>query len=351
MQEPDFEPARRYVLDRLERELSPKLLYHSIVHTRDDVLPAVERLIEVDGLTDPQDTLILRTAALYHDIGFIETYANHEAASIRIAAETLPGFGFSSEHIEQVRRLILATEMPQNPDSHLAMLLADADLDILGREDFLLRNKDLYNELTGMGFDVSPTDWYSSQIKLLRAHRYFTPTANALRQHGKERNLKKLIELLPRARQELVPASPYTRSEFESVLGRMPLFQSLPPEEVGRLAESLRPLEFDQDSMLFLEGDPGEYFYIILDGIVEISTGLGTPDERRLELLASGDFFGEMSLLSQGGLRTASARIIGKTRLLEMTRGDFDSLLERHTHLAYEFARLLRARLTDRPMT
>lgn len=351
MQAPDFERARRYVLDRLERELSPKLLYHSIAHTRDDVLPAVERLAEYEGITDPQDLLVLRTAALYHDFGFIETYANHEAASIRIAAQTLPDFGYNPQQIEQICQLILATEMPQNPVSLLGRVLADADLDILGRQDFVQRNKDLYNELASMGIEISPADWYTSQIKLLRAHRYFTSSANAIRQPGKERNLERIEELLPRARQELLPPGPYTRAEYEAVLRRMPLFQSLPAAEIVGLAESLRPLEFDQDSVLFLEGDPGDHFYIILDGAVEICTGLGSPDEHRLELLASGDFFGEMSLLSQGGLRSASARVAGKSRLLEMTRSDFDSLLDRNTHLAYEFARLLRARLTDRPMT
>jgi len=351
MEKPDYEAARLYVLGRLESELSPKLLYHSIIHTRDDILPAVERLIELDGVTDPQDILILRTAALYHDVGFIETYANHEAASIRIAAQTLPGFGYSPEQVEQIRQLILATEMPQRPDSHLAMLLADADLDILGREDFLSRNKDLYDELTGTGIEISLTDWYTSQIKLFHAHRYFTRTAQSVRQPGKVRNLEKIEEQLSKIQQALLPPGFYSRLEFKAVLGQMPLFRSLPADEIASLAESLRPLEFEHGGILFLEGDPGEYFYIILEGSVEICAGMGTPEERRLELLVSGQFFGEMSLLNQGGLRSASARAIGKCRLLEMTRSDFDSLLERHTHLAYEFARLLRARLTDRPMT
>src|SRR5688500_819275 len=38
-QQPDYEAALRYALDRLERELSPNLFYHSLQHTRDDVFP------------------------------------------------------------------------------------------------------------------------------------------------------------------------------------------------------------------------------------------------------------------------------------------------------------------------
>lgn len=40
MGQPDFEQAVQYALGRLERELSLKLCYHSLEHTRDDVVPA-----------------------------------------------------------------------------------------------------------------------------------------------------------------------------------------------------------------------------------------------------------------------------------------------------------------------
>ena len=44
MDQPDFKRARQYALERLERELPPTLIYHSLAHTRDDVVPAAERL-------------------------------------------------------------------------------------------------------------------------------------------------------------------------------------------------------------------------------------------------------------------------------------------------------------------
>src|SRR5207253_7236261 len=89
MPHPDFESARQYALERLERDLSPKLFYHSLAHTRDDVVPAVERLAATEGITG-EPLLLLRTAAYFHDLGHVKQSANHEAISIEFAREVLP---------------------------------------------------------------------------------------------------------------------------------------------------------------------------------------------------------------------------------------------------------------------
>src|SRR5690242_17751567 len=48
--QPDFARAHAYALARLERELSPALCYHSVAHTRDDVVVAAERLAALEGV-------------------------------------------------------------------------------------------------------------------------------------------------------------------------------------------------------------------------------------------------------------------------------------------------------------
>ena len=71
MNQPDFERAKEYALKRLEKELPPDLLYHNLEHTRDIVVPAVERLAAMEGI-EGEALLLLRTAAYYHDLGFVE---------------------------------------------------------------------------------------------------------------------------------------------------------------------------------------------------------------------------------------------------------------------------------------
>jgi uncharacterized protein len=194
----DFAGARRYALDRLERELPPTLTYHSVAHTTDDVLPAVERLAARAGASNGA-RLLLRTAALFHDIGYVECTAGHEAASVRIAAAALPHFGYRPGQVAAIASLIVATRMPQAPRSGLAALLADADLDSLGRADFLQRSLDFRAELAALGEPVDEREWFVRQAAFLAGHRYWTRAARESRDAGKRANLALLGELLPEA--------------------------------------------------------------------------------------------------------------------------------------------------------
>ena len=93
---PDFKRAKQYALRRLEQELSPLLTYHSMEHSRYEVMQAAEKFALLEGVTDESDLLLLRTAVLYHDLGYVISFTDHEATSARIAAEVLPGFGYQS---------------------------------------------------------------------------------------------------------------------------------------------------------------------------------------------------------------------------------------------------------------
>lgn len=199
MDQPDFERAKQYVLERLERELPPTMFYHSVAHTRDDVAAAAERLAALEGV-DGEALLLLRTAAFYHDLGHVEQYTNHEAIGARIAAEILPHFGYSAAHIQVVSSIIMATKLPQSPRTLLEEIMADADLDILGRDDFFARNQDLRAERAALGAPTTDEEWYSSQLEFIQTHRYFTAAARTLRDAKKQQNIEEMIKLLEKCR-------------------------------------------------------------------------------------------------------------------------------------------------------
>jgi uncharacterized protein len=198
MLEPDFEQARCYALRRLEHELDQALCYHSAAHTRDEVAPAVERLAALEGVQGEQ-LLLLRTAAYFHDMGFIERREGHEAVGARIAELALPGFGYRRPQVAAIGRMILATRLPQTPHDLPAAILADSDLDMLGRSDFLALNRLLRAELEAFAGPVSDREWYGQQADFVRSHRYWTPAARTLRDRGKARNLRALEQLLAAA--------------------------------------------------------------------------------------------------------------------------------------------------------
>jgi serine phosphatase RsbU (regulator of sigma subunit) len=132
-----------------------------------------------------------------------------------------------------------------------------------------------------------------------------------------------------------------------TLLRHVPLFVSLPPNELADMAVSLKETSYAAGVVLFREGDYGDRFYIVLDGCIAIVKALGSDDERLLGLRGAGEFVGEMSLLSQDGLRTASVRVEADARVLELTRADFDALLSRYPPLAYEMLRVLSMRLRE----
>jgi len=189
MKKPDFQGAIAYIVKRLEDELSPALLYHSLYHTQEDVLPATRRLAEWIGLSE-QDVQLLEVAAAFHDAGFLVQYREHELAGVNIAQQFLPRFGFSEEHVRAVSGMIMATRLPQSPKTLMEEILADADLDSLGREDFFVRGNKLREERTLRGEQFSDESWFQEQIRFLKGHRYFTQAARTLRDERKKKHLE-----------------------------------------------------------------------------------------------------------------------------------------------------------------
>ncbi len=191
MNQPNVEGAIAYALDRLAAELSPEMTYHSLAHTRDEVLATAVEFAHAARLPE-RDADVLRVAAAFHDVGFIERPSNHEICSARIAAQVLPAFAFDARAIEQVMSLILVTRLPQTPRDFLEELMCDADLSGLGGEDFLERSAALLQERRAFGSAYSEEEWWQEQIAFLAAHHYWTDIAESLRAAGKARNLRRL---------------------------------------------------------------------------------------------------------------------------------------------------------------
>jgi len=193
--QPDFVGAIAHAVARLQAELPPVLTYHSLWHTQQDVMPAVVRLARLSHVAEEKIRL-LEVAAAYHDIGLIYQHEEHEVIGAQIAAQTLPQFGFSPSHIDRIVGLILATRLPQSPQSPLEEFLADADLDVLGREDFSSRSHALWQEMLTRGQPFTWREWCQVQLRFLKQHAYFTPAAQALRDAGKQQHIAALEQEL-----------------------------------------------------------------------------------------------------------------------------------------------------------
>lgn len=191
--------AQAFILQKLHSELSEKLYYHGLHHTR-DVVQAATRIAQAEGIVDEESLILLRTAALFHDAGFLFTYQEHEAEGCRLAREHLPRFGYKSEQISRICGMIEATKIPQSPKNLLEEIICDADLDYLGRGDFEPIADSLYHELKAYNLLANKSAWDAKQIQFLENHQYRTVTARATRQPVKQQHLQRLKETnLPQA--------------------------------------------------------------------------------------------------------------------------------------------------------
>ena len=186
--------TEHFVLDYLKAGLSDKLLYHSVNHSI-DVVQAVERIALSEGVTD-EGLFLLKTAAILHDAGFVKQYENNESIGAEMAAEWLPKYGYTEQHIKTIVELIHVTEIPHKPINKLQEIICDADLDYLGRDDFEQISNRLRLELRGMGKIDSDRAWDKIQVDFLKKHKFFTKTSISARRKKKKENLKVVIKRL-----------------------------------------------------------------------------------------------------------------------------------------------------------
>jgi len=132
---------------------------------------------------------------------------------------------------------------------------------------------------------------------------------------------------------------------IESILRRIPLFDSVEENALPELARSLESIRLDAGRILFDENDPGDCFYIIVEGNLEIIKAFGTTEERLLKDWGPGNFIGEMSMFDLEGRRSATVRARTPTTLLKMNHASFRALLHRQPDLALEVTRQLSLRL------
>ncbi len=189
-----FADLEEYILNRLENELPHYLYYHNVKHTM-DVLIGVEVIGTAEGVND-EDLLHLKTAALFHDMGQIVQSAGHEEISCAFAREILPEYLYSSEDIEKICSIIMATQLPPNPQNLLQRIICDADLDYLGRTDFIPVSDSLYDELRCQNLIGSKNDWNHIQIKFISNHSYFTDFAKTNREVNKQNQIERLKNII-----------------------------------------------------------------------------------------------------------------------------------------------------------
>jgi CRP-like cAMP-binding protein len=137
--------------------------------------------------------------------------------------------------------------------------------------------------------------------------------------------------------------SPSDDIRAEEFLSRAPLFARLEARQLHRLAELCVPRSYDTGEEIVVEGSTGLGLFVITAGRVEVTRGTGDAKVVFAEL-GSGDLLGEMSLVDDQP-RSATVRTLEPTTCLLITRGSFQSLVDREPEIAWCIVPVLAGRL------
>jgi len=187
----DFHQMREHILNRLKSLLPEDITYHDLPHTL-NVEKAAIRYARLEGL-NKEETYLIRTAALFHDAGFIQQYKDNEVYGANIAAATLPNFGYTEFQIAIIRRVIMSTRSEIEPETPMEKIMCDADHDYLGRPDYHDIARKLRKEMEDYGTTFSDLEWIDFQLEYLeKRHLFYTESANNIRLQGKIARIKEL---------------------------------------------------------------------------------------------------------------------------------------------------------------
>ena len=207
--------AELFVRKFFAEQISKAYHFHNLNHTIGVVNSALT--IAPEYLLSDEDQMALMLAAWFHETGYSRIYEGHEAASVENATRFLQENQAGEDLIEKVSGCIMATRMPQTPNSLIAEILCDADLLHLGTTRFFEENKSLRKELIEThGGKISKKDWRRNTVRFLQQHKYFTGYARTYAEPQKAKNLR---ELLPKKEVE---------SGISAILDNVPL--TTPPE-------------------------------------------------------------------------------------------------------------------------
>jgi CRP-like cAMP-binding protein len=128
------------------------------------------------------------------------------------------------------------------------------------------------------------------------------------------------------------------------------LFASLPERERTALEARCRHLKFPAQAYLYHEGQTGDAVYVLVSGRIGIWSGGERGDPMLLAILGPGEMFGELAILSEQRVRTATTQALSVVEVVQILRADIEALRQRFPRISDVFIQAL-LRLVQRLTT
>ena len=144
----------------------------------------------------------------------------------------------------------------------------------------------------------------------------------------------------------ITPRRSPTAATVADRLKEISFFSDIPDKDLSQIAEIMVEKRYRKGAVIIEERTEAERFFIIYKGKIEITKKFESDEEFVLSVQSDGDFFGEMALLDEQP-RSATARALEPTIVLETSRKNFETLLYKAPMLAYRIMRELSSRLRE----
>jgi len=185
--------ADKFVFKLFENTDTSNLFYHNYKHTF-HVFESCKKIATTENIAEKELEIVL-LAALFHDVGYLESYKNHEEFSIKKVTQFLKDASYPNDNIVKVNACINATKMDVKPIGILQEIVCDADMAGLGEDDFynnsilLRKEKEVFLHIF-----LTQIEWIAQEVNFLKRHQYYTKYAHINFTKTKLNNLLKCEE-------------------------------------------------------------------------------------------------------------------------------------------------------------
>jgi CRP/FNR family transcriptional regulator len=132
--------------------------------------------------------------------------------------------------------------------------------------------------------------------------------------------------------------------ETAALLGRVPVFETLRPEDLVRVADVAVPRSFRTGEVVFREGDDSDTCYVVRSGHARAVREHADGRQITLATFGPGDFFGELAMFDDER-RSATVEAVDALDVLGIPGVDMRALLSRHPEIAVKLVISLGRRL------
>lgn len=134
--------------------------------------------------------------------------------------------------------------------------------------------------------------------------------------------------------------------QISEVLKKVPFFRTLGKESIDFIVERLKFKHFEEGETVVSLGEPGDCMYIIISGQVKVVIPRPNGEETIIAYLTSGDYFGEMALLT-GEPRSASVVTTQPSEMFMLHKNDFEIIVEKFPSISLSMGKIMSQRLRD----